>query len=654
MNEAGNHGGSDPGDTEAALLFASPKFRMMPSKKEYECPTLANEGTLYNFYDQAEQQDLVPTLSGLLGLPIPRNNIGRVLGELRGAWRDEEAYVNLKQNAQQLWSLVDAVLGRGVLRPKKEDRYEIPRMENAKQLPCNDSTDTVDKLACLLKIAEQQAEQSRQTQQYEEAITAYEEFLTLAQRALIDGNRPFSIFHMAVGIATCALALLTCLYSIDVSRPSVTTATTFALIVMCFGTTLYSSTFARSEQSFWYLFSAAWIIRLTARAMSRCQSELVRSRITRACIKTLAFHCIAVCWTHLGPLIDIEVFSRYITLQWFTVPATYSWSSINIVQHTFGGLTSKRTTVSLTMPLATAAFVFKVSRGQEHPDGIALPFVVDMTCLFRTVLVLTALAALLVCVLVARKNSPTGTARHSTLSKRLHHLLTLFLITQSKVQNTPLFLVLEHQRTALQTLLQHDTPAHPDPNPVPRRDIRSYDASAVDVAISVLLFSHTYFFCFGGSDSISSIDLSNAYNGVSQYSVVSVGVLLFSVNWTGAIWWCSAACDLVPRGGLVVGPSVGQQSAHDAQRRPHGNDGYDKPTKGNPSMPWLTYLSTLSAFMAAGVLIVMILCVVKRQDRTVWILWGPKYLYSVFWVLEWHLIVSVGLSSLLRAAGSLG
>jgi hypothetical protein len=71
-------------------------------------------------------------------------------------------------------------------------------------------------------------------------------------------------------------------------------------------------------------------------------------------------------------------------------------------------------------------------------------------------------------------------------------------------------------------------------------------------------------------------------------------------------------------------------------------------------MPWLTFLSTLSAFMAADVLIVMVLCVVKREGSAVWTLWGPKYLYSVFWVLEWHLVDSVGLSSVLRAVGSLG
>jgi hypothetical protein len=99
---------------------------------------------------------------------------------------------------------------------------------------------------------------------------------------------------------------------------------------------------------------------------------------------------------------------------------------------------------------------------------------------------------------------------------------------------------------------------------------------------------------------------------------------------------------------------MGQQSADGTQRRPHGTDKYEEPTEHHLSIPWLTYLSALSASMAAGVLIVMVLCVVKREDSTVWILWGPKYLYSVFWVLEWHVIVSVGLSSVLRAAGNLG
>jgi ethanolaminephosphotransferase len=183
-----------PGSTrsEATLLFTSPKFRTIPSKKEYDGPTLADEGTLYSFYDRAEQQDLVPTLSGLMGLPIPRNDIGKVWA----GFENWEAYVDLlERNAQQLWSLVDAVLGREILRSK-----EIPQTENASQFFCQDSSNTADKLACLLKVAEQQAEQSGQTQRWDEARISYDELLTQAQQALIDGIGSFSIFHMAVGM----------------------------------------------------------------------------------------------------------------------------------------------------------------------------------------------------------------------------------------------------------------------------------------------------------------------------------------------------------------------------------------------------------------------------------------------------------------------
>ena len=95
MNEGGNHGGSDTGETESALVFASPKFRTMRIKNPYECPTLPSDGTTFDYYRKVEQQDLVPTLSALLGLPIPRNSIGRTLSELQGIWPDEKSYIHV-------------------------------------------------------------------------------------------------------------------------------------------------------------------------------------------------------------------------------------------------------------------------------------------------------------------------------------------------------------------------------------------------------------------------------------------------------------------------------------------------------------------------------------------------------------------------------
>jgi ethanolaminephosphotransferase len=660
MNEAGNHGGSDPGETEATLLFASPKFKVMPRRRKNKCPTSAKEGTRFHFYNTVEQQDVVPTLSGLMGLPMPRNSIGRVLSEFRGVWQDDETYVNLlEQNAQQIWNLVDTALGREGLHSGDETRHTAPREEHTTARSYTDSTDTAGRLACFLAIAEQETERSRETQHWDRARVAYEEFLERAQQALISGNRPFNVLHMGAGIATCALALLMCLHSIGASWPSRTTGITFASIAAYYGIMLFGSASERSEQSFWYLSSFIWVVCLDARAKSHSQDELVRSRITRSCVRILAFHCIAVCWTCLGPFIDYALFSQHITLKWSVMAVAYSWNLTNIARHTFGRLMTRTAAVLLTMPLVTAAFAFKISHEQQHPHEITLPFVVDKVSLFRTAVVLIVLATLMVCILVARRDSLTDkhlAARHSTLPERLHHLLTLFLITQSRAENIPLFFILKHQQMALRTLLQQATPAYP--NSILRRRITNRDASAVDVAISVLVFSNTYFFCFGGSNSISSIDLSNAYNGISDYNIVTVGVLLFSGNWTGPTWWCSTACDLVPRDLprplQQVKSGKRHRSADEAQRHFRIGKLYDELTNDRPGVPWLTYLSTMSAFMASGVLIVMVLCTVKREESTVWTIWGPKYLYSVFWVLEWHLVVSLGLSSVLRALGKLG
>ena len=83
MNDAGNHGGSAPGETSPALVFISPKFKGIASGRDCPPPQLEHE---YQYYAVVEQSDLVPTLAGLLGFPIPLNNVGVFIPELLGFW----------------------------------------------------------------------------------------------------------------------------------------------------------------------------------------------------------------------------------------------------------------------------------------------------------------------------------------------------------------------------------------------------------------------------------------------------------------------------------------------------------------------------------------------------------------------------------------
>lgn len=82
MNDAGNHGGSSVGETSPALLFISPKFQAKGMQRE--SPVQAASSMQY--YRTVEQADITPTLSGLLGIPIPLNNLGVFIPELLSMW----------------------------------------------------------------------------------------------------------------------------------------------------------------------------------------------------------------------------------------------------------------------------------------------------------------------------------------------------------------------------------------------------------------------------------------------------------------------------------------------------------------------------------------------------------------------------------------
>lgn len=119
MNSAGNHGGSAPGETSTALLFASPKLKRIARKRpRYSAPAEPKEGTEFDFYRKIEQSDLVPTISALLGLPVPRNNLGVIAPEMLMLFHDtvakgiENPYIQLLyRNGLQMLEIVRAAYG---------------------------------------------------------------------------------------------------------------------------------------------------------------------------------------------------------------------------------------------------------------------------------------------------------------------------------------------------------------------------------------------------------------------------------------------------------------------------------------------------------------------------------------------------------------
>lgn len=82
MNDAGNHGGSAPGETSPALVFISPKLRNISAGQQ--SPLEIKDD--FQYYSTVEQSDVAPTLAGLLGFPVPRNNLGVFIVDFLPFW----------------------------------------------------------------------------------------------------------------------------------------------------------------------------------------------------------------------------------------------------------------------------------------------------------------------------------------------------------------------------------------------------------------------------------------------------------------------------------------------------------------------------------------------------------------------------------------
>lgn len=127
-----------------------------------------------------------------------------------------------------------------------------------------------------------------------------------------------------------------------------------------------------------------------------------------------------------------------------------------------------------------------------------------------------------------------------------------------------------------------------------------------------LVLQYSSFFILGGSNAISSVDLSNAYNGISGYDVVGVGILTFLSNWAGPIWWVSANVLLMSERGFAAPRS------HILFR----------------------HFALLTLFTAFSTLAVMVACMVLREHLFIWTVFSPKFLFTIAWVAGHHLIVN--------------
>jgi len=123
---------------------------------------------------------------------------------------------------------------------------------------------------------------------------------------------------------------------------------------------------------------------------------------------------------------------------------------------------------------------------------------------------------------------------------------------------------------------------------------------------------------------MSSVDLSNAYNGVSTFNAAAVGILTFVSNWAAPIWWTFATTTLLVR----------------------------KRKAGREENVWMRHVAFLTVFTTFSAAAVMAACTALRTHLFIWTVFSPKYLYCIAWTLGQHLVVNVGVGCVLYWLGS--
>lgn len=291
---------------------------------------------------------------------------------------------------------------------------------------------------------------------------------------------------------------------------------------------------------------------------------------------------------------------------WALIGITYLWIHRQLLQ----GLDGLPTSLDITgsTGLVLAAFTFKLAFTNEDAPELVAGFarsLVELTngasLVMRAQAVFVGLALAVACVLffIATGNR---VSKRVTAVGTLHHLYTLLAMTQSRATNIPLFFLFD----------------------VLFKFLSAQGLSLTELSTTSLLLQYMSFFASGGTNAISSVDLSSAYNGVRNFDVFTVGILTFIGNWAGPIYWVTATNVLLLR-----------------KRKAGEKDVYRR------------HVTLLTVFAASSVAFVMAACTALRTHLFIWTVFSPKYLYCMAWGLGQHLTVNIGFGGLLYWLGTL-
>ncbi|KAG7827203.1 hypothetical protein KL920_004863 [Ogataea angusta] len=578
MNEVGNHGGSSIGEVSAGLLLVSSKFRNLQSAQKAPIPRNAD----FDYFDHIDQIDLVPTLSTLLGLKIPINNLGTFMHNLLPLYTAKDKLNVLIKNALQLKVLTD------------KSRNKVTSL---------DSEIDVSSVSALL------------------------DFLHDSKRELSKTSSDYNYTDIFYGLAGYAFtALLSLVLFFTYHRGCLLEACVDLLFFILYAVNFFGSSMIEEEHHLWWFFTTLFVATITVKSKSFYSTTLLiclrllkawnnsgQKNNIKSNMKIATF--VASLSSDIGPVVvafliasTLATYCFYVT-EGATVKGNGDGTIMRFVTFVSTSLLCFITFSTKFLSYLSETYDLK-SGFKEIPDWCSsyIQWIgqrlgttdintinQQLFSLFNKVWLVTLAFHLLKPLFFKISKLPDPAHNYTRL------ILTTFtqlLISQTNFNNVPIFFLLLVILLSFQKL-------------VPLSSLNA-------ISLFTILMQNLSFFQFGFTNSLSSVDLTNSFNGLSSYNMIISGLLTFVCNWAAPIFWSLAYLHLTL-----------------------------KPDGRNWERLYHRLLVTLTFYSVSG-LILILSCYNLRFHLFIWTVFSPKILYFLSW-MACGLLVDFGLSCIVTA-----
>ena len=570
MNDVGNHGGSSTAETSAALMMISQKFKGLNLNGDTRAPVSWNDR--YDYFSRIDQIDLVPTLTELIGLKVPINNLGVFIPQFLELYSNEEQKKNvLLKNALQLKVLLDKSHGEVQTFPDMNNSELLQFINNAKE------------------------ELSRSSSDYDYPFI-YAGLVLFLLETLV--SFVFFAFHFKNHFHVAFFDVV---------------------FFITYSANFIASSMVEEEHHLWWFFTTVYTAFIILKKLRGGKiswlgilTMLVGLRLLKAWNNSGQKHnskanmklstYLSQLPENIGPniyasLLIISILPMAIIVNVFNEIGIYTivlnvlfsiLSFLNCMIKMISFLTENcdiiKTSLNPKWYFTLICNLKEVLQLDDYNKINNILFV--LLHRFWLMAMLLQLFQPLYAKFVKRKSTPSKSYLLNLLS-----IVTFILISQTNYLNVPIFPLLY---LILFGLVQISPES-------------SINSNAFN--LFTLLLQNLTFFQFGSTNSLSSVDLTNSFNGLTSYNVFLSGLLTYTCNWAGPIFWTIAHLYIVT-----------SKIPEDRIRSIKWNLLFDR-------------LLFNFVFYSTSSLLLLSCCYLLRFHLFIWTVFSPKILYFLSWLV---------------------